>query len=249
MNPASAGEHCPVDLDYPEPHPAGLDPVPIMRRGRRLRQRRRIAAAGLALASCAAAASIVVGARSGTWFPPPATAARPAAAAPIDAQVAATPPVTGVLTLLSRWPAHWTTVAWATRGGAVCWATFRTPMQGGSSQYECPGWPSGQIPAPASQAMSPLLPGIFPEAPGRSRLVPEVGLVTPRAVRVQVSFFGHAFSAAVVPVPLGGGRTVGVYFIWMRLPPGVSGYGSPDIGPATAYDAAGRVVARHGTGM
>jgi hypothetical protein len=63
---------------------------------------------------------------------------------------------------------------------------------------------------------------------------------------VTLTFFGHSFSAAVVPVPLGKGRTVGVYLIWLRVPSSASGYGSGDVDGATGYDAAGRIVARHG---
>jgi hypothetical protein len=206
----------------------------------------------VALAACAAAVSVAATVRDGRleWFPPPASqAARSAVpATPVDALIAEHPPVTGTLILLSRQPAHWTTVAWATRGGAVCWATYRAPMQGATSEVECPAWPRGDVPVAGGGAgLSPLLPGIFPPGPGR--LVPEVGLATPRAARVTVTFFGSKFSAAVLPVPLGGGKSVGVYLIWLRLPRGVSNYGGADTGPATAYDSAGRVVARHGPGM
>lgn len=242
---------CPVDLDYPDPDPVRLAVAPIIARGQRVRRRRRLAAAGLAAAACAAAISIIAGVRDGRleWFPPPAPAAAPAEvpAAPIDALVAARPPVTGTLTLLARRPAGWTTVAWATRDGSVCWASYRTPQQGTSADYQCPGWPASQVPAAGSSEMSPLLPG-GAGLPGGT-FVPEAGLVTPRAVRVQVRFAGREFSATVVPVPLGRGKTVGVYVIWLRLPPGTSSYGSFDTGPAAAYDAAGHIIAQHGRGM
>ena len=77
-----------------------------------------------------------------------------------------------------------------------------------------------------------------------SGLVPAFGLVTPQATRVTLTFFGHRFSAAVVPVPLGKGKTVGVYLIWLRVPPSASGYGSSDVNGATGYDAAGRITWR-----
>ena len=61
-----------------------------------------------------------------------------------------------------------------------------------------------------------------------------------------LTFFGNRFSAAVVPVPLGKGETVGVYLVWLRVPASAGGYGSSDVSEATGYDAAGRIVARHG---
>jgi hypothetical protein len=255
MNPRPDGLSddlsCPVDLDYAEPDPVRLAVAPIIARGRRLRRGRRLAAAGLAAAACAAAASIVAGVTDGRleWFPPPASAAAATelSAAPIDALVAARPPVTGTLTLLARRPAGWTTVAWATRAGSVCWASYRTPSVGATADYQCPGWPASQVLTARRGGLSPLLPGEV-GLPG-GRLVPEAGLVTPRAIRVQVRFSGREFSAPVVPVPLGGGRNIGVYLIWLRLPPGTSSYGSAGTGPAAAYDAAGHVIARHGPGI
>ena len=141
-------------------------------------------------------------------------------------------------------------MAWATRGGEVCWATYRGQARGGDWEFECPEWSRSDVAAAGRGGLSWLMPGTLPFPAGRhGDLVPEVGLVTPQAARVTVTFFGREFSAGVVPVPLGGGATVGAYLIWLRLPPGVSGYGSSDTGPAVAYDATGRVVARHGPGV
>jgi hypothetical protein len=247
MNPLPADQTCPVDLNFTEPHPAQLDLASIVGRGKTIRRRRRIANAGAAVVACAAVASIVVGVRGASFhLSPPATTSPPGVAAkPIDAQVAADPPVTGKLTLLSSSPAGSTTVTWATRRGEVCWATYRTPASGGTGDFQCPGWSGTEIPGPGRPGLSDLqfTPDPFLE---NGTLVPAFGLATPRATRVTVTFFGHSFSAKVVPVPLGGGKTVGVYLIWLRVPPSASGYGSSDLGGATAYDAAGRVVARHG---
>jgi hypothetical protein len=156
--------------------------------------------------------------------------------------------VTGTLTLLSWQPAHWTTVAWATRTGALCWAAYRTPMQDDTSGTECP-WTGGDVRAGGTGIgdLDPS-PGIT-LPPGDGLQVPAIGLVTPRAARIQVTFFGREFSAAVVRVPLGGGKSIGVYLIWLRLPAGVSTWSDTNTGPATAYDATGHVVARHGPGM
>jgi hypothetical protein len=247
MNPLPADKTCPVDLDFAEPHPVQLDLDVIVRRGTTIRRRRRIARAGEAVVACAAAASIVVGARGASfrWFPPAATSAPAIPAKPIDAQVAEDPPVTGKLTLLSSFPPNWITVAWATRRGEVCWATYRTPMNGGTEDVQCPGWSGADVPGIGRQDLSIPLVSTLPEQPDGG-LVPAFGLVTPRATRVTLTFFGHRFSAAVVPVPLGSGKTVGVYLIWLRVPASASGYGSGDIQGATASDAAGRIVARHG---
>lgn len=253
MNPLPADKTCPVDLDFTEPHPAQLDLAVIVRRGKAIRRRRRIANAGAAVVACAAIASIVVGVRGASfrWFapPPPAVSAPAIPAKPIDAQVAENPPVTGKLTLLSSFPPNWTTVAWATRRGDVCWATYRTPMNGATEDADCP-WSGADVPGPGRQGLSIPLVSSLPEndlsSPADSGLVPAFGLVTPQATRVTLTFFGHPFSAAVVPVPLGKGQTVGVYLAWLRVPASARGYGSGDFSGAAAYDAAGRIVARHG---
>jgi len=247
MNPLPADRTCPVDLDFTEPHPAQLDMNSIVRRGTTIRRRRRFASAGAAIVTCAAAVSIVVGVRGASfhWSPPPATS--PASTAPesIDAQVAQDPPVTGKLTLLSNSPRPWTTVTWATRRGEVCWASYRTSMPDATGDYQCPGWSAADIPGPGRPALS--VPDFSPFlSQADSSLVPAFGLVTPQATRVTVTFFGHSFSAKVVPVPLGHGKTVGVYLIWLRVPASASGYGTSDLSAATGYNAAGRIVARHG---
>ena len=253
MTPLPADRTCPVDLDFAEPHPAQLDLDVIVRRGTAIRRRRRIAGAGAALVACAAAASIVVGVRGASfrWFPPspPARPAPALPAKPIDAQVAENPPVTGKLTLLSSFPPHWTTVAWATRRGDVCWASYRTPMDGATEDFDCP-WSGADVPGPGRQGLSiplvsPVTASDLPDQAGSER-VPAFGLVTSRATRVTLTFFGRSFSAAVVPVPLGKGQTVGVYLVWLRVPASASGFGSSDFSGATAYDATGRIVARHG---
>lgn len=254
MNPLPDSETCPVDLDFPESAPTRLDVGQIVARGGRIRRRRRLAAAGSAIVACAAVASIITGARGGTfrWFPMPAGPSQLAAGvAPPSAAalIAAHPPVTGTLTLLGRRPARWTTVAWATRSGDVCWSTYPAQARDGDVDFECPEWPHADVQAAARGGLSPLLPGTWPSAGRDGRLVPWIGLVTPQAVRVTVTFFGAEFSAGVAPVPVGSGRTIGAYLIWLRLPPGASSYGGDDIGPVVAYDAGGHVVARHGPGL
>ena len=86
-------------------------------------------------------------------------------------------------------------------------------------------------------------------APYPVRRVAAFGLVTARAARVTVTFFGRRFSAGVVPVPMSGGKTIGVYMIWLAVPASANGYGSGDVGGGIAYDRAGHVVARHGPGL
>lgn len=118
-------------------------------------------------------------------------------------------------------------------------------MEGGTEDVECPAWPPADVPGEGARGLSPLFPGIFPATPDE-RLVPELGLITPRASRVTVTFFGKEFSANVVPVPLRGGRDVGVFIAWIRLPPHGSSYGSSNFTREIAYSRNGRVVARHG---
>lgn len=239
-----AHETCPVDLHYPEPAAADLDLPAIVGRGRRIRRRQRLGKAAAAAVACVAAASIALGLRGTTltWFPgrPASPAGR--AVTPIDSLIAIHPPVGGKLTLLSRWPKGWTTVAWATRDGQVCWLTY--PARGGVPDQNC--WQPADVPGRGGAGFGPLMPTV---APYPVRRVAEFGLVTPRADRVALTFFGHRFSAGVVPVPMAGGKTVGVYMIWLAVPASASGYGSGDFGGAVAYDRAGHVVARHGPGF
>lgn len=247
MSPSPSRE-CPVDLDYPEAELRLLDLGSIRARSQQIRRRRALAQTGAALVAVAAIAGAIAGARGYALglFPPPA-AGPPAGrtAVPIDALVASDPPANGQLTLLSSWPRHWTTVAWATRGGAVCWATYRTPMQGGTEDFECPAWSPGDVPGEGARGLSPLQPGIFPVA-ANGRLVPEIGLATPRAARVTVTFAGKNFTANVIPVPLHGGKTIGIFIVWIRLPAGLSSYGSSQFTREIAYGRGGRIVAQHG---
>ena len=256
MKPLSTDETCPVNLHYAEPEPVRLDLTSIIGRGERVRRRRRLARAGTAILACAVLAGTLVVTRGGpaTWFPGHSRPAASASGSPIAALVAAHPPVGGKPTLLSRWPRNWTTVAWATWQGDVCWATARIPMHGATEENSCPGWTRADIPGPGRQGLSPLLPGILPQEDGVTdgrpggggNRVPEFGLVSPRAVRVVLTFLGHTFTARVVYVPVRGGSTIGAFMVWFTLPRGVSSYTGADITREIAYDAAGHIVARHG---
>jgi hypothetical protein len=254
MNPLPDSETCPVDLDFPESSPARLDVGQIAARGGRIRRRRRLTAAGSVIVACAAVASIITGAHGGTfrWFPPPTVPAQPGgrvAPPSAGAWIAADPPATGKLTLLGRRPAGWTTVAWATRGGDVCWTTYPARASYGDVDFECPSWSRAEVRQAARGGLSGQSPGMWPPPDRQGRLVPWLGLVTPQAVRVTVTFFGAKFSAGVAPVPLGSGRNIGAYLIWLRLPPGTTSYGGNDWGPVVAYDAQGHVIARQGPGQ
>ena len=117
------GRECPVDLHYAEPQPRQLDVGLIIGRGKRIRRRRRaLAGATAGLVACAAIASVITGIRGFmvSFFPRASSPAASGQEVPIDALVAGDPPWNGELTLVSTWPRHWTTVAWATRSGAVC---------------------------------------------------------------------------------------------------------------------------------
>jgi len=238
-------QECPVDLHYPEPQPRQLDVGLIVGRGRRIRRRRAMTRVAAGLVACAAIASVITGVRGFTisFFARPSGPAASGSATPIDALVAGDPPWNGKLMLVSAWPRHWATVAWATRAGAVCWAAYRTPMLGATEEFECPQWAAPQVPGEGKPALSPLVPAIFPTAPDGS-LVPWAGLVTARAARVTVTFFGREFSAKVIPVPLRDGQDTGIFVVWLRLPAGTSSYGSNRITGEIAYDHAGHVVAR-----
>ena len=239
-----ARETCPVDLHYPEPAAADLDLPAIVGRGRRIRRRQRIGKAAAAVVACVAVASIAVGLRGTTftWFRGHSVSPAGRAVTPIDSFIAVHPPVGGKLTLLSNRPAGWTSVAWATRDGQVCWVSY--PTHGGVSEQSC--WQPDDVPGRGRAAFGTLMPSaaLYP-----GDRVAEFGLVTPRAARVTVTFSGRPFSAGVVPVPMAGGKTAGVYMIWLVVPASASGYGSGDIGGAVAYDRAGHVVARHGPGL
>jgi hypothetical protein len=248
MNQLPGGRECPLDLHYGEPRQPYLDVGLIIGRGRRIRRRRALAWAGSVLVAGAAMVSVITGVRGYaiSFAPPASPVAGGGAAVPIDALVAGNPPVNGQLTLVSTWPRHWTTVAWATRDGRVCWAAFRTPMSGATEEVDCP-WAPSQVPGEGAQALSPPLGVIFPAAPAGSALVPAVGLVTPRADRVTLTFSGREFTADVVPIPLGGGKVTGLFLAWVKLPPNVSGYGTSDFTREIAYDQAGHILARYGS--
>lgn len=246
MTAPDPGRVCPVDLHYADPQPRNLDLAAIVGHGRRIRRRRRLAQFGAILAACVAVGSVIAGSRGFTirMFPSQSGLASTASAAPIDAQVAQDPPANGTLTLISTWPRHWTTVAWATRRGEVCWASFRTPMQGATEEVECPGWPHSEVPDSRGIGFSSLFPDVAlasSSAPGRATAWPILGLTKPQAVRVVLTAFGKDVSVSVVPVPIGDGKTVGVFLAWIRAPGG--SFSTSDITTETAYDQSGRSIA------
>jgi hypothetical protein len=234
---------CPVDLHYPEPQPPDLDLAAIIGHGRRIRRRHRLTQLGAVLAACVAVGSVIVGARGFaiSIFPNPSGPAAAPSAAPIDAQVAEDPPANGQLTLISSWPAHWTTVAWATRRDEVCWATFRTPMQGGTAEVDCPAWSGSEVPGSGGTAPSALVPDVSLASSGTGNAWPVLGLTTPQAVRVVLTAYGKNVSASVVPVPIGAGKTVGVFLAWITAPG--NGFSSGDVTSEVAYDRSGHIIA------
>lgn len=245
MTTPHPGQSSPVDLHYPEPRPTDLDLAAIVGRGRRIRHRRRLTQVGAVLAACVAVASVITGARGFTIsvFPSqsgPAAAAP--SAAPIDAQVAEDPPANGKLTLISSLPAHWTTVAWVTRRGEVCWATFRIPTTAGTQDVECPAWSRSEVPGSRGIAFSALLPSVTLALPARGNTWPVLGLASPRAARVVLTAFGKNVSASVVPVPAGAGKTVGIFLAWIRAPGDT--FDSTDVTSEAAYDQSGHLIAR-----
>jgi hypothetical protein len=234
---------CPVDLHYPEPDVPNLDLAAIVRHGTRIRRRRWLAGAGAVLAACVAAGTVIAGAHDFTAGVFPAQSATSAApgAAPIDAQVAEDPPVNGRLTLISSWPAHWTTVAWATRDGDVCFATFRTPIQGVTGDVECPAWDRSAVLRSRSGALNSLYPDVAPMV-SSVHAFPVLGLTSPQAVRVVLAAFGKDIGAHVVPVATGPGETVGVFLAWIRAPG--DNFDTNEVTSEAAYDRSGHVIAR-----
>jgi hypothetical protein len=234
---------CPVNLNYPDPQPPSLDLAAIIGHGRQIRHRRRLTQLGAALAACAAAVSVIAGARgfAVSVFPSRSGPAAASSAAPIDAKVAEDPPANGKLTLISSWPRYWTTVAWATRRGEVCWASFRTPVQGAAEDVECPAWPRSEVPGNGGVAFSALVSdaALASSAPGNAW--PVLGLTSPQAVRVVLAVFGQDVSANVVPMPISGGKTVGVFVAWIK-PPG-SSFSSADVTSEAGYDKSGHIIA------
>lgn len=238
---------CPVDLHYLDPQPPNLDVSAIIGQGGRIRRRRRLTQVGALLAACVATGSVIVGARGFTitMFPSQSGPAAAPNAAPIDAYVAEDPPANGKLTLISSWPRHWSTVAWATRRGDVCWATFRNPMQGATEGVECPAWSRSEVPNIRGIAFSSLLPDVAlasSSGPGRGTAWPFLGLTSPQAVRVVLTAFGKDVSATVVSVRTSAGETVGIFLAWIRAP-GNSLSGNY-VTSETAYDQSGHVIAR-----
>lgn len=151
------------------------------------------------------------------------------------------PPANGKLTLISGSPAHWTTVAWVTRRGEVCWATFRTPMLGATEEVECPAWSRSEVPGSRSTAFSMPFPDVA-LATSAGNAWPVLGLTSPRAVRVVLTAFGKNVSASVVPVPAGAGKTVGVFLAWINTPGG--SFDSTDVTSEAAYNQNGQLIAR-----
>jgi hypothetical protein len=244
MTAPEPGRACPVDLHYAEPQPRSLDLAAIIGHGRRIRRRRRLTQLGAVLAACVAVGSVIAGARGFTisMFPSKSGPAAAQSAAPIDAQVAEDPPANGTLTLISNWPRHWTTVAWVTRRGEVCWATFRTPAQGATEDVECPAWSDSEVPGREGVAFSALVPDIaLASSSGPGTAWPVLGLTSPQAVRVVLTAFGQDVSASVVPVPISAGRTVGVFLAWIRAPG--NSFTSSDVTHEAAYDQSGHIIA------
>jgi hypothetical protein len=234
---------CPVDLRYPDPQPPNLDLAAIIGRGRRIRQRRRLTQLGAVLAACAAVGSVIVGARGFTVsvFPSQSGPAAAPSAAPIDAQVAEDPPANGKLTLISSSPRHWTTVAWATRGGEVCWATFRGSSQDATEHVECPAWPRSEVLGSGGVAFGALVPDVALASPAPGTAWPVLGLTSPQAVQVLLRAFGKDVSANVVPVPVSAGKTVGVFLAWISAPG--NSFTSSDVTSEAAYDRSGHIIA------
>lgn len=244
MTTPQPGRACPVDLNYLDPQPPDLDLAAIIGQGRRIRHRRRLTQLGSVLAACTAVVSVIAGGRGFaiSMFPSPSGPAAAPSAAPIDAQVAEDPPANGKLTLISNLPQHWTSVAWATRGGEVCFATFRTPMQGATDEVECP-WSRSEVPGSAGVAFGALFPSVTlasSSVPGNAW--PLFGLTSPRAVRVVLTAFGKEVSAGVVPVPINAGKNVGVFLVWIPAPLGE--FTTSDVTSETAYDQSGHIIAR-----
>jgi len=243
MTAPQPGRACPVNLNYPDPQPPSLDLAAVIGAGRRIRRRRRLGRLGAVLAACVAAGSVIAGARgfAVSVFPGQSGPAAAPSAAPIDAQVAEDPPANGKLTLISSLPRPWTTVAWATRHGEVCWATFSTPVQGAAEDVDCPAWPRPEVPGSGGVAFGALVPDVALASSVPGNAWPVLGLTSPQAVRVVLTAFGKDVSASVVPVPVSAGKTVGVFVAWIRAPG--NSFTSADVTSEAAYDKSGRIIA------
>lgn len=237
----------PLDLHYQDPHPAGLDLDAIRRDGGRIRARRRIAGTAAAAALGVGIAAGVVALRPASSAPAPATGPD---LKPIAKFLAQNPPV-GEPAVLGTWPAHWTTVGWATADGRLCTAAFRIPAAGTLTDTQCTtiqgdltadfkvdasvGMPLGMMaPAEEGQTMD------RPTASGSLR--PFVGVALADVARIEVTLGGRTFSADTVPVATGDGSGVRAFQIWFDLPAG--GFSDSDIQGVVAYDRHGAVVNR-----
>jgi hypothetical protein len=238
----------PLDLHYQDPHPVGLDLDAIRRDGGRIRTRRRIA-------GTAAAAALGVGIAAGVVaLRPPSAAPAPATGLdlkPIAKFLAQNPPV-GEPVVLGTWPAHWTTVAWATADDRFCTGAFRIPAAGTLVDTQCTGIEgdfTADFKVDASVGMplgmmAPAETGQTTSRPGTSRsLEPFVGVARADVARVDVTLYGQTFTADTVPLTTRDGTGIRAFQIWFALLP-EGGYSSSDIQGVVAYDRDGAVVNR-----
>jgi hypothetical protein len=240
---------CPVRLDYPDEQPVSLDVTAIRTAGTRVRRRRRLAAtatAGILTLAVAAGATILR---------PSSDATDPAAGKGPYPQLAgflATNPPLQDPVVVDTWPAHWTTVAWATADGQFCYAAFRSPKAGTFPMSGCQGI-DGDLEADFKvnatvgmplPAMEPMESGrTFGRPGGAPTLHPFVGVVRGQVAQVVVTVHDQKFTAAVTPLTTLRGTAIGIFQVWIATG---NGWNSTDIQNVVAYDKHGAVVAWQG---
>lgn len=225
-----------LNLAY-EDEPVDLELDAIMRNGRRIRGRRTLAKAtgvvGTAVAVLGIATLIHSGPRAGTR-------AAGGGPSPIASILAAQPPVVGPITVGTQ-PAHWTTVVWQIANGQVCVASYRIPMQGATAGGECLDTIDAWLRTGDDGIGVPRLTA----QPTERGAVAAIGVVRGDVARVDVSWSGLTSSATVFPFTMENGQRIGVYQVFMPIPPGLDHFEGSQVDTLLAYDAAGNVVARH----
>lgn len=234
-----AGSGSPVaalNLAY-EDEPVELDLGAIMGDGRRMRGRRTLMKATGIVGAAAAVLGLATVVHSGSGA---GTRAAGGGASPIASLLRAQPPVVGPITVGTQ-PDHWTTEVWQIADGQVCVASYRMPMQGDAVSAECLDTVDAWLRTGDDGIGVPTLTA----QPTERGAVAAIGIVRGDIARVDVSWSGLTSSAAVFPFTTENGQRIGIYQVFMRIPPGLDHFEGSQVDTLLAYDASGSVVARH----
>jgi hypothetical protein len=239
---------CPLNLDYADDQLISLDLTAVRGEGVRIRRRRRVG-------GVAATAVLGLGLATGVYAARPSTQVSPSTGTDLTpiAALLHEYPARETPAVVSTWPDHWTTVAWATGDNQYCYAAYRLPAAGTNPQSQCESI-DGDLNADenAGANVGMPLPVMAPmentqtyNRPGNAlELHPFVGVTRGGVARVAMTAPGGTVTADVTPMTTENGLQIGVYQIWFTWPGG--GWNSTDIQSVVAYAADGTVVTRQG---